>query len=145
MFTDAEKEEIRAMRAEPFLSFKELITAYKTPEITYVSTGSGYNFAFTDQPESVVDYTPQSGSFYATVHHVALLPDQKIQPGPGNSPILIANPYVRICVTGEQDRDFFDKALKISLDGNEFKPTTYHRPRGIFERPYFEYYFERTL
>lgn len=143
MFSPEEQAEIDEMIGIPFECFKETITIYRTPTIAFVNSDAGFNFAYgAEQPAVNMTYQPQSGQFLATVEYLdnlqenlSLFPDM-------NAPVQIGKSYVRISVQ-ESGRAFLEGVEKIVIDGNSFAPVSEARPRGMFTRNTFDYFFSK--
>jgi hypothetical protein len=143
MFSPEEKAEIDSIIGIPFECFKEEITIYRTPTIAFVNSDAGFNFAYgAEQPSVNMTYQPQSGKFWATVEYLDNIQENELMFPDMNAPIQIAKSFVRISVQ-ESGRAFLEGVEKIVIDGNSFAPASEARPRGMFSRNTFDYYFSR--
>jgi len=145
MFTQAEKDELTEMLGAAFEAFQERIVIYKTSLKTFVATEeSDFNFAYGDeQPAVEMQYTPQSGEFWATVEYVNLKDAQQLLYFSTQSNIKIPKGDVKISVSGSEAADFLRNVEHINLDGQEFKVSSDIVPRGLFNRDYYDCWLEK--
>lgn len=146
--TDSERDEIRAMQGELFDTFKEEILLYKAPSKTFLvktQEASDYNFAYgvqLDVDNSNVTYAPTSGTFWATIEYVDQQDNQQTE-FVNNANPLLPKGIVKVCVSGTTARDFMKSSKKIFFDGENFTILSDIRPRGMFEREYYEFWLQK--
>lgn len=146
--TNSERNEIRAMEGELFDTFKEEILLYKAPTKTFLVKTQGasdFNFAYgaeleADNPN--VTYVPASGTFWATIEYVDQQDNQQTEFANNSNPVLPKG-IVKVCVSGTTAKDFMSASEKIFFDGENFTILSDIRPRGMFERQYYEFWLQK--
>ncbi len=143
LLSPEDKADCMAAQDDVFDTFKEQILIFHTPDKTYISTSiTDYNFGFGDSNPSV-DFiaTPVSGFFDATITYIDQQDNQKLTKQQ-DTRITVPDGYVKICV-GMDGNQYLRAAKNIIFDGDEFTIVSDKRPRGIFERKYFDYYLQK--
>ncbi len=145
MFSPEEMAEINEMEMEPFDSFKETIVIYRTPDIAYISNGPNFNFAYSsDQPAVTATNIIRSGAFEATVEYLDNVGEQQLLHPDRDSANTVPKNFLRLGVTGDA-RDYLTQVEKVVIDGMSFIPASDARPRGMFTRRYYDYFFQKII
>lgn len=129
----AEIQECNELIDEAFNTFKELITVYKAPTVTYINPGADFNFVFgEEQPaSSAATYIVNSGQFWATIEYVDQYDNNQFRFAPNDNPVQLPRPNVKISVSGEAANNFLREAERVVLDNRSYILTTDEMRRGL--------------
>jgi len=142
-FSAEEMAEIAEIEMEPFDCFKELITIYRTPNIAYVSNGPAFNFAYQEEQSAVNStYVIRSGQFLATIEYLDNIGEQQLLHPAPDSTLTVPKNFLRLGVTGDA-KDYLTQVEKVIIDNQSFIPASDARPRGMFARRYYDYFFQK--
>ena len=140
-----EKNECINLWSGAFNTFSEMITIYKTPDRTLVSSDpTQFNYYYGQSSVGqTIAYTPQSGNFAATVEYIDSRLAERLGFNPKESPAKSYEGVIRITV-GTDAKAFLDNLDKIVFDNINFRIWSDITYRGMFgPRTQFDYFLRR--
>ena len=144
-FSADELSEMNDMYGEAFDSFKEQIVIYQTPTISFVSSGPSFNFAAgIEQPGLSSVNVVRSGVFWATVEYLDNIGAEQLVHPSRDTAVAVPKTFLRLGVTGDA-RDYITQIEKLVVDGVSFEPASDPFARGIINRNYYDYFFEKVI
>jgi len=144
LLTSGEKTILQAQIGNIHDTWKRQIVAYKTPDVTIISSDTNYNFAFkTNQESTTVQNVPVSGTYNVRIFQPTSRNDFEKAVVLTDIPLSQIKGAVRLKM--EDDAwTFIKDSIKVVIDGETYDRMTEDRHHGLFTPEYHTVWFLRT-